>query len=213
MVEQETLNLWVHGSSPWRVTNTLSIQYVAAACDPDSSGSRRPGHTWVTGLRLHSLKRKDPLWNGRSRASGSWRPRSRRPRDCAPVITEKGLMTSRAKQTLSKLKESWFDRGASALSRTVPGLNARMYGCPLCLRAASSLERRTMASSLARAEIPCSKPGSLFLSTGGHSCRAPGVRPRSCSNQFSTTSSRRGSSTSPCGCSTIRNRRPSGETS
>src|SRR5574341_1332643 len=35
LVEQETLNLWVQGSSPWRVTNqTLSRQGETAALEP-----------------------------------------------------------------------------------------------------------------------------------------------------------------------------------
>jgi hypothetical protein len=47
-------------------------------------------------------------------------------------------MTSRSRERLAKLKAAWFERGADALSRTVPGLPERMYGCPLCLRAAAS---------------------------------------------------------------------------
>jgi hypothetical protein len=47
-------------------------------------------------------------------------------------------MTRRSRDKLAELKADWFKRGAEALSRTVPGLQERMYGCPLCLRAATS---------------------------------------------------------------------------
>jgi hypothetical protein len=43
-----------------------------------------------------------------------------------------------SREALAALKQRWFDGGATALALTAPGLPARMYGCPLCLRAAPS---------------------------------------------------------------------------
>jgi hypothetical protein len=50
-----------------------------------------------------------------------------------------GTPTKRnSREALAALKQRWVDAGAAALALTAPGLQARMYGCPLCLRAAPS---------------------------------------------------------------------------